>query len=340
MKYRWARLALVAAFTASILAMPDGLCDPKSAYKAFSSGNYNAAFPLVKMMAEKGDKNYMRALASMYEIGMGVPKDNAQALYWYKAAADRHDAEALAAMGRFYMSGTCGVSKDYKKAFEYYQKADNLGSAVARSGLAILYLKGWGVEQDYDKSLRLAQMSALQGGTVAQYNLGDMYRRGKGTAPNLDEAQKWYARSADKLLDAGRRDPQSYQTHMALGTMYTKGLGVKKDPKVGALWFAKGMPKLQAKVKAGNVDAIFMLAEMNAAGDGVPQNDAEALRLFKLAASKGDNEAKHIVAVLEQANKKEAGGESTPASEPTSGTTSAAESTSAVDSHSTTEPAK
>ncbi|WP_162984147.1 tetratricopeptide repeat protein, partial [Helicobacter felis] len=50
-----------------------------------------------------------------------------------------------------------GVPQDYQKAIEYYQKAADMGHAVAFLALGVLYENGQGVAQDYDKARRYFQ---------------------------------------------------------------------------------------------------------------------------------------------------------------------------------------
>jgi TPR repeat protein len=59
----------------------------------------------------------------MYDNGEGVPKDEKQAVAWYKKAADQGYAQAQLNIGSMYDNGE-GVQKDYK------QDAARLDSAI------------------------------------------------------------------------------------------------------------------------------------------------------------------------------------------------------------------
>jgi localization factor PodJL len=150
--------------------------------------------------------------------------------------------------------------------------------------------------------------AALKGDPAAAYEVALRFAEGKGVPVNLDEAAKWYARSAQAGIV-----PAMFR----LGTFYEKGLGVKKnvdtarryylmaaehgnakamhnlavldadgggkgaDYKSAALWFRKAAER-------GVTDSQFNLAILYARGIGVPQNLPESFKWFSLAAAHGD----------------------------------------------------
>ncbi len=98
----------------------------------------------------------------MYEVGRGVPKDDAEAARWYRLAADQvqtapREVEAL--------------RLDAKQ-----------GDAEAQYQLGTVYLDGLGVEMDPSEALSWLQLSADQGHGQAQSNL--TYLTGHETAIN------------------------------------------------------------------------------------------------------------------------------------------------------------
>ncbi|MGL5334797.1 MAG: tetratricopeptide repeat protein [Enterovibrio sp.] len=58
----------------------------------------------------------------MYADGIGVAKDEKQAFYWYRKAAEQGYPEAQFALGAMYASGR-GVDMDQKKAVHWFRKA-------------------------------------------------------------------------------------------------------------------------------------------------------------------------------------------------------------------------
>jgi TPR repeat protein len=58
-----------------------------------------------KKAADQGLPSSECDLGVMYETGLGVPKDVAQALVWYRRAARQGDARAQAALNRLSVTG-------------------------------------------------------------------------------------------------------------------------------------------------------------------------------------------------------------------------------------------
>jgi hypothetical protein len=55
-----------------------------------------------------------------------------------------------------------------------------------------------GLNDTDDRLFQLQRAQAMKGDARAQYYLGEMYERGLGTSQNIDEANKWYAKAAQK----------------------------------------------------------------------------------------------------------------------------------------------
>jgi TPR repeat protein len=71
----------------------------------------------------------------MHENGEGVTKSLAQALKWYRLAAEQEDAPAQYALGTMYRDGL-GVKKNAKQARRWLQRAADQGYGPAKSALA------------------------------------------------------------------------------------------------------------------------------------------------------------------------------------------------------------
>ena len=67
--------------------------------------------PLRLVLSMPGEAGSHYELASMYARGEGVPQDAAEALVWYRKAADQDYALAQYALARMYSSGQ-GVPQD------------------------------------------------------------------------------------------------------------------------------------------------------------------------------------------------------------------------------------
>ena len=89
-----------------------------------------------------------------------------------------------------------GVTKDFKKAVSYYEKAVDLGSADAMNNLGFCYEEGKGVDQNYGKALELYTKAAEKNHARAQYHIATFYEKGCGVKKNWKTAKEWYEKAA------------------------------------------------------------------------------------------------------------------------------------------------
>lgn len=66
---------------------------------AYNRKDYAAASALFKPLAEQGNAPAQYSLGLMYRNGRGVPKDDQQAVFWYRKAADQGNADAQYNLG-------------------------------------------------------------------------------------------------------------------------------------------------------------------------------------------------------------------------------------------------
>ena len=83
----------------------------------------------------------------MYANGWGVAQSDAEAVKWWRKAADQGFAQAQFSLGYAYDIGQ-GVPQDHAQAFGWYRLAANQGSAGAQYSLGVMCDKGKGVPQD------------------------------------------------------------------------------------------------------------------------------------------------------------------------------------------------
>uniref|UniRef100_UPI00260B7424 tetratricopeptide repeat protein n=1 Tax=uncultured Neisseria sp. TaxID=237778 RepID=UPI00260B7424 len=62
--------------------------------------------------------------------GLGVRQDDAQAVQWYRRAAEQGHAQAQVLLGVMYENGQ-GVRQDYAQAAQWYRRAKEQGAAEA-----------------------------------------------------------------------------------------------------------------------------------------------------------------------------------------------------------------
>jgi TPR repeat protein len=84
------------------------------------------------------------------------------------------------------------AAKDYAQAMIWYRKAADQGNAEARFNIGELYLNAQGVTQDYAEAMRWFRKAADQGSADAQANIGSMYESGEGVPQDHAEAMRWF----------------------------------------------------------------------------------------------------------------------------------------------------
>ena len=101
-------------------------------------------------------------------------------------------AGELNQLGYDYYVGQNGKPQDYAQAVKYYRLAADQGFAMAQYNLGNSYYNGQGVPQDYAQAVKYYRLAADQGHAPAQYNLALCYEKGQGVAKNLNEAIRLY----------------------------------------------------------------------------------------------------------------------------------------------------
>jgi len=106
----------------------------EEARDAYKKGDYKAAYRIFKPHAERGDVDAQFSLGEMSKKGQGVPRDDAEALKWYRRAADHGHADAQNNLGIIYTLGK-GVPVDYVQAHMWYSiAASNSSEGTERAG--------------------------------------------------------------------------------------------------------------------------------------------------------------------------------------------------------------
>jgi hypothetical protein len=125
---------------------------------------------------------------------LGLVKSDKKAAKIWKRAVELGDVDAMGRLGFLYVTGTCGVKLDKKKAEELFRTAADRGDATAQYNLARVLHS----EQRFEEAFRYYALSADQGYTSAENNLGVSYKRGNGTEVDLGKARYWFERAAAK----------------------------------------------------------------------------------------------------------------------------------------------
>jgi TPR repeat protein len=188
------------------------------------------AFDLCHRASEAGHAPAMSTLGVLYDEGSGTPKDEAEAVRWYRKAAEAGDLVGMTQLGLRYQEGGGGLPKDETEAVRWYRKAAEAGHAPAMGILGSVYAKGIGVPKDPAEAVRWYRKAVEAGDMVSMVGLGAMYRSGQGVLKDEAEAVRWYRKAADSGNPLGM---------YRLGSMYENGRGVPKDPAEAIRWYRK-----------------------------------------------------------------------------------------------------
>jgi TPR repeat protein len=233
--------------------------------------------------AEAGDIQAQYAVATALHEGQGVEEDYAQAIYWFRKAAESGCAESSYQLGSMYLHGWWLKKEDVGEAVKWYDKALALGiedpwglQQDAYFIAGAYYFGHQGVPRSHPEALRWYRLAVQGGWASAAYTLGNMYAAGEGVPKDEVEAARWYHKSV-------KMDPCAWDAMCKLGLIYRDGIGVSKDSETAWDW-------LDQAARKGHRDAQYALGMMQLAGDAP---DLDGADWFEAAAERG-----HVLAQL------------------------------------------
>ena len=135
---------------------------------AYQANDLPLAYKEFFAAAEEGHTDSQFNVALMYEHGIGVGKDEKEAVGWYNKAAAQGYAAAQYNLGVLYENGR-GTKVDYAIANEWYRKASVQGDALAIGNLGMLYVRGDGVKENKVAGVALLLLSATLDSSPENY---------------------------------------------------------------------------------------------------------------------------------------------------------------------------
>ena len=178
-------------------------------------------------------------------------------------ASEKGQPQAMLTLGAFYEQGY-GVSRNFIKAFEWYEKAAKAGLAEGMFNLGVCYEVGMGHSGDMAKALQHFEQAAAKGLAQANYKLFTMYGTGHGVAIDESKAFSHLQKAADAkfapalneialvnaqgLLGQPKDTDKAFaifteaaesglpQSMVSLAAFYKDGIGTKADPVTSLRW--------------------------------------------------------------------------------------------------------
>jgi len=194
-----------------------------------------------------------------------------EACRWYRKAAQRGNASAMANLGECYSKGV-GVQQDDDVALDWFLKAAQEGNVDAMRYLGSYYLKGdsW----DEDEAIKWYRKAALEGDVFAMWRTGDCY----SYSNSVSEAVNWYRKAAEEG-DATDK--------YILATRYYRGKGVPKDYAEAIYWYQKATEEDSVIVYLADEDIGLHFYEKDW--------NSKVVRWFRKVADEGDLEAQKFL---------------------------------------------
>lgn len=224
---------------------------------------WKKVFDKYQLDAEKGNCSAQYELATLYEKGKGVTRDEKLAAEWMTKSADQGYVYAQVKLGMYYEDGV-GVEKSYEKAFEQFEKAAEQRNEIAQFKAGVCYALDRGVQGDIKKAAELFKKSADQGLIIAQFNIALCYECGEGVEQDYEKAFEWYTKAAEQ---------NNWDAYDRLGRLYENGNGIEKDINKAAEMYTMA-------AENGSADGMENLARCYEEGLGV-EKDAEKAKEWR-----------------------------------------------------------
>jgi TPR repeat protein len=223
----------------------------------------------LRRLADGGNAYVMYRLGRMHAAGIGVARDDLEAVRWYRKGADAGNPNAMSALAQMLLEGR-GTGKDPQEAMKWLKAASDKGNLDAMHSLGLIHLEGKLTSKDGLEAARLLTKGAEAGHTPSMVDLGLMYDNGNGVQQDFAKAAQWYKRAADLGHSAGM---------VNLGFLHARGKGVEQNDAVAVSWYRKA-------AALGNAAGIHNLAAMTDNGRGLDRDPDLAADLMLQALEK------------------------------------------------------
>jgi len=229
----------------------------------------------------QNDVNALDRLCEIYSLNKYGKKDTQQAIKYYKLSAQAGSAYGMFNLAKAYQDGD-GVEQDYAQAKKYYELAAKKGLPDALSNLGCMYENGLGVEADINKAFEYFKKAAEKGSVIGITNLGNFYYEGRGVEQNYEKAYECMVKGVQE-----NHPPAKY----GLAFMYYKGKYVQKD-------LNKAVELLKEAAKENEAQSNYLLGYMYNVGEGVNQDLKKAMEYYKKSAELGYADAYSDIGTL------------------------------------------
>ena len=248
------------------------------------------------------DAQFVLGRSCLKNLGTEQEIDEAEAVRWFREAAEQGHAGAEYHLGLAYRDG-CGVTKNDDEAKNWLQEAAEQGNREARNdfpqateqasaseqyrrGCDCLKGRAWRrTDDDDDEPVKWFRKAARQGHADARERLGNMWLHDLSMEQGGADVVRYALTSLRRRAGSGDLEAAN-----CLGRLYREGRGVDLDYFEALAWFRR-------TANQDHADGQFQLGKMYRDGLGVPRNYCQAVEWFRKAAEQGDADAECALGV-------------------------------------------
>ncbi len=167
----------------------------QSGLAAYKAGRYSEALRILEPINKSHSKAQV-LIGDMYLQGKGVARDEAIAFQWMQKAANLGDAQAMSLVAISLEEGA-GVARNDAQALEWWRKAAGTGYGTAQTALALRLLASDQRSATHAEGMQWLQKAAVSNESDAQLLLGAAYYEGaRGLAKDRNQALHWLRAAA------------------------------------------------------------------------------------------------------------------------------------------------
>ena len=145
--------------------------------------------------AEEGSRSAQKECARTFWCGDVVPKNQGEAIRWYRVLAESGDAEDLMSLG-LALVWSDEPMQNVEEGFAWITRAAEKGHSSAQYFLGSSYASADQVDIDLPKAIHWYKVAASNGHGEAQYNLAIMLLTGEGIEKDFESGLRWMSISA------------------------------------------------------------------------------------------------------------------------------------------------
>ena len=174
-----------------------------------------------------------------------------------------------------YYFGKNGKERNSDKALEWARQADKMGNNIGQYVISMDYRDDYGaLDKDTVEYVKWLKKAAENGHPRAQYELGHLHHVGWYVKKDYAEAARWYRKPAEQ----GDEDAQC-----GLGQLYNGMLTTD---------YAEAFKWFRMAADQGDLYSLFKVADFYYEGKGVPQDYAEAIKIWTKRSSHYESQFK------------------------------------------------